>query len=147
MPDFFEDTDPRPLFIESQLLAGVTPRSLNTLLKRLRLSVLDEQIPHAVARAITVMGTAAEPGSVFFGLVEPRFLDVRFRSKRNMADIDADLQPYYGSVQPALKELVNAGMDLAVTEFWLDYFRKDNAIYRVYVVNAMCFAGAARELA
>lgn len=146
MPDFFEDTTPRTLAVEDQLLAGVTPRSLNQLLSVLRLNVLTEQVPHAVVRAITKMGTAAEPGSVFLGLVAPRFLRVRFRSKRNMTDIDTALQPFYGSVRPALDELRTAGIDLAVTDFWLEYFRKDNAIYRVYVVNAMCLAAATREL-
>ena len=147
MADFFEDTEPRTLAVEDQLLAGVTPRNLNQLLGKLRLNVLGEQVPHAVARMITKLATAAEPGTVFFGLIEPRFLDVRFRSKRNMSDIDAALQPFYGSVRPALTELQLAGVDVAVTEFWLGLFRKDNAIYRVYVVNAMCLAAATRELA
>jgi hypothetical protein len=146
MAEFFEDTDPRPLGVETQLLAGVTPPNLNQLLTKLRLNVLGEQVPHAVARMITKLATTAEPGTVFFGLIEPRFLDVRFRSKQNMADIDTALQPFYGSVRPALTELQVAGIDVAVTEFWLNLFRKDNAIYRVYVVNAMCLAAATREL-
>jgi len=143
---FFEDSDPRPLGAEVQLLSGVSYPSTNRLLKRLLVDQLTEKVPHAMARMITVLATAAEPGSVFVGLFQPRFLDVEFRSKQNVLDIDTALQPYYGNVRPALAELQAAGVDRAVTAFWLDYFRKDNAIYRVYVVNAMCLSGALREL-
>lgn len=146
MADFYEDATPNPLSVENQLMQGVTPRAVNQLLSRLKIAVLTEQVPHAVARAITKMATTAEPGSVFFGLIAPRFLNVQFRSKRNMTDIDTDLQPYYGNVIPGLNELKLAGIDPAVTDFWLEFFRKDNAIYRVYVVNAMCLAAATREL-
>lgn len=143
----YEDTTPNPLQIEQRMIQGVAQTHVNALLKRLRNVVISEQVPHAAVRAIVKLGTSAEPGSVFFGTFKKRALEVELRSKRNILDIDEDLQAYYGNIRPGLQELRVAGMDESVISYWLEFFRKDNGIYRVYVTAAMCIAGAARDTA
>ena len=144
---FYEDTTRTPIIIENQLISGVSQPHVNVLLKSLRRNVITENNNQAAARAIIVLGTRGEPGSVFFGTFRPRTLAVEFRSKVNTLDIDAAIAPLYGNIKPALEELRVAGMDQAITDFWLEYFRKDNGLYRVYVTAAMCIAGASRDLA
>lgn len=144
---FFEDTTAPLTIIENRLIDGVSQTHVNTLLKGLRRNVITESNNHAAARAIIVLGTRGEPGSAFFGAFRPRFLNVEFRSKINVLDIDAAIAPLYGNIKPGLAELRTAGMDNAVLDFWLEYFRKDNGIYRVYVTAAMCLSGAMRDLA
>jgi hypothetical protein len=144
---FYEDTTRGPLVVEDRLISGVSQPHVNALLKGLRRNVITESNNQAAVRAIVVLGTSAEPGTIFFGTFRPRTLDVQFRSKVNTLDIDAAISDLYGNIRPGLMELRQAGMDEAVTNYWLDYFRKDNGLYRVYVAAAMCIAGATRDLA
>lgn len=148
MAEFYEDEDGTALTaLERRILKGCpTFPHVNTLLKRLKAETLTDPASYAVARAIVVMGTSAEPGAPFFTLFDPRDLRVRFRSKRNQLELDEALSPYYGNVLPGLREMQGTAIDVSLSDYWLRWFRSDSGVYRPWVVAAMSLAGCVEEL-
>jgi len=139
---FFEDTEPAPTPVEQRLIDGISSSNTERLRSKLMEVILTERVPHAQARAVVVSGALFEPGALFDGFFDARALAVDFRSKQRLLDIDLALQPLYGYVVPAMTEQQVRGVDPVIINFWLDFFRKDNGLYRANVVAGLCISGA-----
>lgn len=138
MSNHFEDTDPDLLDVEETLLRGFSSaRHLNQLRKKLLGAVLSKSVSHAQVRAVVSEAVKREPGVMIRQIFTEDLDGVTFESKRRTIDIDEDLKPYYGHVRNALRELQSFGVDRQVTDMWLTYFLKDNAVYRVNTVASM----------
>lgn len=139
----YEDTDPQPLAIENVILGGYpgfpNANNLNTTLLRF---ILTGSNKPTAARALITTALKFEPGGLFTGYFADDVTSVAFGTKRRLIDIDADLRSRYGLVRPAIGELRVAGVDPTVEGMWLDYFRMDNALYRVVVTAGICLAAA-----
>ena len=142
----YEDTDPTPLDIENVILAGYpsfpNANKLNATLLRFILTGTNKP---TAARALVTTATMFEPGGLFAGFFDETVTSVQFGTKRRLIDIDTDLRPRYGLIQPAIGELRVFGIDPTVGDMWIDYFRSDNALYRVVVAAGICLTAAFAE--
>lgn len=142
MTTYFEDTDPDLIDTERAfVLEFPDSPKLNKLFRKLRDNILTQYIPHAAYRAILVEASSRELGVVMRDFWGKGILDVEFKSRTNLLDLDTTLRPYYGAVIPALNECYELGLEHPYGEQWLEYFRKDNGVYRVNMVCCMCAAG------
>lgn len=88
-------------------------------------------------KSLLVEAQKRETGAVFRGVYE-----VTTDSPISHLKVEESLKPYYGHIEPALEELYQLGMARPYGEYWLNYFLKDNPVYRVNAVCCMCAAAA-----
>lgn len=115
---------------------------LQRLLTRLSDAIITDTQAPARWRAIIVEAAKRETGVAIRDFLPKDVLDVEFATRRRLIDVDQLLRPYYGHVTPAVEELVQMGLEREVGDFWLEYFLKDNAVYRVNITACLCVGGA-----
>jgi len=146
MPDFYEDADGTPTALEAALLTSFPHPKLERLRKPMLQAVLEVKNPNAQARRVVQLAESLEPGALFDSYFTEEYLAAKFRSKNRLLNIDKALQPYYGLVNGAMRELRLANIDPVITDMWLEYFRQDNGHYRAQVIAGMCVTAAINEL-
>lgn len=63
-------------------------------------------------------------------------------NRARVHEVDKKLQSYYGYIRPAMRGLIEMGLNRPYGDMWLDYFRRDCSVYRVNVVCCMCAKAA-----
>jgi len=140
---YFDNTTPALPVHEEVMLRGFKhEKELEQLNKQLQKAILKASPYHARLRAITIEAAKREPGTPLRDALSLTATTPSFKNPRRVLEIDELLQPFYGNITPALGTLQTFGVERPITDFWLSYFMKDNAIYRVNVVACLVTSGA-----
>lgn len=143
MTSYVEDLPLDLLPEEIALFDGITGAThLTAISEALGDALLTTPDARIGVRAIFTEALSLEPGVMFHTHFDPRTFAKPFATRRRTYDVDADMQIHYGRIPKVLDEIYALGLEQPYGEFWLDYFLKDNAVYRVNVSACLCVAGA-----
>jgi hypothetical protein len=132
--------------LEAKLLGALSMPNANALLRVIRGNILSESTGAPAVKAVLYTAALFEFGNLVKPYYEEDTLDITFRSRIRVLDLDLILRPYYGNITPALQELEAKGLHPAISEWILDRFLSDNGLYRAAATACICVIAALIDL-